>query len=130
MNRKEARRIEAIKRGKRKKAIIIAGCALAAIAVVGVLIFAIIEESNARVFVSGSNQIILFEDGRFSAILPHNVTKSGTFTETTEGNLTTVLFTHGGNTVSTNITGNVLRIPVEWEDGHGHNPLYTLREGF
>ena len=132
MNAKEERRRNAVKKAKRKKAIMLAGCALALVAVSALLIVHALRGESVRVFSAGVNQVVtLYEDGTFTAHLPHNVTKAGTFTEHIEGDVTAISFTHGGRTEAGSITDygdiNVLTIPQAWDDGCGHGRDFLLR---
>ena len=127
MNAKEARRQAAIKRAKKKKAIATGIFVIAFIAVAASITVGMLQQRGERVFVAGRQQVVLRRDGSFSASLPHNVRLYGTFTEVTEGDFTTLVFTHAGRTEFGSIVGNVLTIPSEWDDGCGHPRTYTLR---
>ena len=85
------------------------------------------QQANMRIFANGSNTVTLHQDGIFTAQMPHNVRKSGTFTEHTEGNITTVTFAFDGRIEDGRIEGNILTIPQEWDDGCGHGIRFTLR---
>ena len=127
MNAKEARRQNAIKKAKRKKMMILAVC-LAIAAVIGTLLIVnALQQSAIRTFVSGNNYVTLFADGSFEARLPHNVRRVGTYEEHGEGDVRTISFLSGGRVENGSLSGNTLTIPLEWDDGHGHPRLYTLR---
>jgi len=127
MNAKETRRVNAIKKAKRKKIMILIVCLVIVATAATVLIVRELSD-NTRVFAGGGNQVItLYGDGTFRAQLPHNVRRSGTFTESTEGGVTRVAFTNGGTVHFGAITGRVLTIPWEWEDGCGHGNEFILR---
>ncbi|MCL2215601.1 MAG: hypothetical protein FWB91_01145 [Defluviitaleaceae bacterium] len=100
-----------------KIAIFIAACVLAAAAIAGILFFDALRQDNTRVFTSFGSHITLYDDGTFSAQLPHNVRKSGTYTESMEedGITTTVLFFYSGGTETGSIRSNFLSIPEAWE---------------
>ena len=121
------RRQEAMKRDKRKKRIIAAVCGAVLVTIAVLLIVGQIQQRGTRTFISGRNSVTLNTDGTFRAALPHGVERSGTFTETTTDGVTTVSFNQGGTTVNGNIEDNVLTIPDEWDDGHGHPRSYTLQ---
>ncbi|MCL2828273.1 MAG: hypothetical protein FWD99_05985 [Oscillospiraceae bacterium] len=134
MNKKEARRQNTGQKAKRKKVMIITAgvtvCILAVVVITSLLLSAPPQpEEDARVFVSRWNHIVLRDDGTFFAHLPHNVRKSGTYTEATMGDMITVSFTYDGRTEQGNIQDNVLTLPDEWDVGcaHGHGLRYTLR---
>jgi len=121
------RRQEAMKRDKRKKRIIAAVCGAVLVTIAVLLIVGHVQQRGTRTFISGRNSVTLNADGTFRAVLPHGVERSGTFTETTTDGVTTVSFNQGGTTVHANIEDNVLTIPDEWDDGHGHPRNYTLQ---
>lgn len=130
MNTKEARRQAAIKKAQKKKTAITGIVILAIAAVVALIAIGMFQQRGERVFVARGNlQVTLRRDGSFSAILPHGVRKSGTYTEVIDGDVTIVTFTRAGHTEIGTITGNVLTIPLEWDDDprHGHPREYTLR---
>ena len=129
MSSKKARR-EAAKRKKKEKIItIITLCVLAAAAIGVFFLVSTLLQDNDRAFVAAGtgNQVILHEDGSFTAELPHNVRKTGTYSEHVVGATTTVLFDVDGWTVGGSIQGRTLTIPSEWDDGCGHTRFYVLR---
>jgi len=99
---------------------------------------------HIRVFENGNANVRLFPDGSFIANLFHNTKITGAYSEMTQGHETAVLFTYGGITnlsggVSTfDVTGpvtavggivnDVLTIPEDWDDGHGHGMDFSYRE--
>ena len=84
---------------------------------------------TARIYANGANTITLNEDFTFSAKLPHGLTKSGTYSETVDAlGVTTIIFTVNGAQASGIIRNNVLSIPSEWEDSHGHGSNFALRK--
>ena len=129
MNQKTARREAAIKKAKMKKKALITVGVLAAVLVVGLMIWGALQ-NNDRVFTAAGNQVItLYEDGNFTARLPHGVFKEGMYFEQFESdNLTTVLFIleDGGIMEAGTIEGNVLTPPLGWDDGHGHDRAFIL----
>ena len=132
MNTKEARRINALKKAKKKRTIMIAACALSVVALSTLLIAHALRGEAVRVFSAAPNQVVtLYEDGSFVAHLPHNVTKAGTFTEHTEGDITAISFIHSGRTEAGSITAfgdtHFLTIPETWDDGCGHGRDFLLR---
>jgi len=129
MNQKQ-RRAQARKEAKQKKIIIITVCTLIILALVGFFLVDAFERGEERVFVNGRDSITLYEDGTFTASLPHGMNLSGTFTETTTDGLTAIAFTYDGRTeVGNIIDGEDLTIPHAWEVtcGHGHGSLFRLR---
>ena len=128
MNEKEARRAAAVRKAKRQKTIIFTVCALAGVAVLALFILDALRVDNTRVFVGAPNQVVsLHEDGTFTARLPHGVTRTGAFTEQTEDGVTQIAFTSGRTTDVGYIEGNVLTLPLAWDDGCGHGRELTLR---
>jgi len=102
--------------------------------------------AQTRVFYNGNSDIWLFPDGTFILNYFHNTKYSGTYEEKTEGNETAVLFTYNGAaliasgessyepsgnspvTVVGGIVDNILTIPEDFEDDHGHGNKYKQRE--
>jgi hypothetical protein len=86
-----------------------------------------------RVFENGNANIRLFPDGTFIANLFHNIKITGTYTEMTDGREIAVLFTHSCAdnalvTVVGGIVNDILTIPEDWDDGHGHGMDFAYRE--
>ena len=128
MNAKDTRRVNAVKKANRKKAIILAVCALVVSTIAALIIVDALREDPVRVFSGRPNQVVsLRDDGTFTAHLPHGVAMSGTFTEETEDGITTITFAQGRRIETGYIEGNVLIIPQAWDDGCGHGREFTLR---
>ena len=113
-----------------KNIYIIIACVLVAAALAFIFIFNALQddEVDGRVFAHGNHTVTLNGDGTFAARLFHGFRVDGTFTESFGGGMTTVYFTHDDETVRGRITSNILTIPIEWDDGHGHGRNFTLRE--
>jgi hypothetical protein len=130
MNTKKQRREAAQQKAKKKRILILAVCAACVAAVIAAAILIHVNRPAARVFsVPGNQSVTLYEDGRFTARLAHNVNISGTFTEDVSGNVTAISFTHGGNTVSTQIEDDILILPVPWRAAcrvHSHEIEFPL----
>ena len=124
---KKLRRELAIKKARQKRIITISVCTIAVLAFTVVLGVNMLSQSHERVFTAGFNNVSLNNDGTFVANLPHNIRLTGTYTESTEGGVSTVVFSYRGTTAIGIIEDNVLVIPTEWDDGHGHATRYTLR---
>ena len=102
-----------------------------------------IMSQHIRVFENGNANVRLFPDGTFIANLFHNTKVTGTYSEVTQGNETAVLFSYGGisylsdgvssfeatgaTTVVGGLVDNVLTIPEDWDDGHGHGMDFPFR---
>jgi hypothetical protein len=130
MSNKSQRREQAIKREKRKKLIIGTVCVVVAVAIV-VLLFndPYRKQSQARVFTDGAQTVTMQNDGTFTAELLHDTTYSGTFLEVAIGDTTTiVLFEVDGEDVQGTITNDILTMPEEWDDGHGHTGPLKLSD--
>ena len=84
-------------------------------------------QEGPRIYTNGRSTISLRADGTFRASLPHGVVRNGTYSEVSIDGIITVAFVEGGITVNGTINGNVLTIPNEWDDGHGHPRNYILR---
>ena len=104
MSVSKQRREAAQKRARKKRMTKMAVCATGLVVAVIAVIIYMATRPDSRVFeVPGGQSVVLFENGRFVAQLFHNTEISGTFIEDTSGSVTTISFTHGGNTVSTQI---------------------------
>ena len=121
------RREEAIKRKKRKKLIIVTVCVLAVATIAALVIFNMFRQGEARIYTDGRQTVTLNGNGTFTALLAHNNTMNGTYTEITEGGVTTISFVYGGATANGRIVNHVLTIPDEWDDNHGHGKELRLR---
>jgi len=64
----------------------------------------------------------LRKSGSFTAQLAHYSFK-GTYAESGQ----TIVFTVDGEDVEGSISGEILTLPLEWEDGHGHGLILTLK---
>ena len=117
---KKARQAQAAKRRKHKK-IIIAVVGLV-ITVTAVVFLVVHIQGRTRVFSDGYQLVNLRSNGTFSARLYHT-TRSGTYTETPEGNsnASTIVFSYDGAFAYSRLVNNVLLLPNEWDDFHGHN---------
>ncbi|MDR2202975.1 MAG: hypothetical protein LBE76_01455 [Nitrososphaerota archaeon] len=126
-----------VRRGKQKHVakknsqslvILVFVCIAIAVVVGAIVIFNGLseQESDVRVFTAGSQIVSLYDDGVFSAQLAHSVAKSGTYSESVVGDVTTVIFMCDGKTEEGSIVGNVLTLPGEWGDGHGHGSKFIL----
>jgi len=129
MSSKKARREAARKKARQKKMTVLIVCMLAVAAIAALIIVNLSPQSDGRVFVAGNNQVTLYEDGSFTAELPHGVSKSGTYMEIEhiDDDATTISFTMEGRTEVGSIIGDTLTIPHEWDDGHGHATEFVLR---
>jgi len=126
---KSQRRAEAIKRAKRKRVIVISIVSIAVIAIISIIIIfsSGSRENAARVYDGGGAIITLSDNGTFSPFLWHGEIKIGTFTESVLNGNTLVTFMYNGSTEDGWIYDNVLHIPDNWDDGHGHGTMFFLR---
>ena len=118
---KISKRELAIKKAKRKKAIIIVVVSVVALALVVALVISAVTSAMTEVYTDGSTTIELRPSGRFSAKMYHQDTYSGTYAKSADG--TSVTFTYSGLSVVGRIEGNTLHLPSEWDDGHGHGTV-------
>jgi len=125
--KKEERRAKAIQKNKRKKTLILAACISVAAILVALIAFSLVQQSNVRVFGDGYQTFTLRRNGTFTAQLYHDAAKNGTYTEHEEDGITIVSFTHDGKTEHGSIVNNILTIPDEWDDGHGHGTSFLMR---
>ena len=105
-------------------------CTTCVAALIIALIVYNITRPDMRIFSIADQRITLYENGNFSARLAHNINISGTYTEQVNDNVTAISFTHGGNTVSSQIENNVLSLPFEWRAAciaHSHETEFPLR---
>ena len=123
--REEARKKE--KQKKRKKIIIITVCASLVVVVISLFVFNALQKKGDRVFSDGLQTVTLRANGKFTAALAHD-SRAGTYTETKENGVTTISFTAEGATVTGDITDDVLTIPEEWGDSHGHGSKLKLKK--
>ena len=131
MHTKKERREAAQKRAKRKRIALLATAAAVLVTVITAAIIYAATRPDARVFaIDGGQTVRLYENGRFSARLFHNMNLSGTFTESESEGVTIVAFTQqGGTTVSAQIADDVLILPVQWRATcrvHNHEISFPL----
>jgi len=140
---KSKRKKEAIRRAKRKRAIItvIASIAVITIIIITIIIFSVgnrdvtelteelteLTELTERIYDRGSAMVTLSDNGSFAALLWHGDTRSGTFTESVVNGDTSITFMYNGSTGVGRIDGNVLHIPEQWDDLHRHGTEFFLR---
>ena len=127
--RREARKEAALKKARNKKIIAFAVIALIVICLIALIILLATRQSGNRVYENGNQTVILKSDGSFTANLAHEVTKSGTYNEneSEENGIITVSFVTDGSTAEGTISNNILTIPDEWSDGHGHGTTFRLK---
>ena len=125
---KKARREQETKQAKRKTGLFIALIAALLLAVIGGLALGAIRAIGTETYSDGNQTVTLSRDGTFTAELAHNNRKSGAYVMSEgEDGVTVIGFTASGVTDSGLIEGGALHIPVEWDDGHGHNRILPKR---
>jgi len=124
MNKKK-RQVEASKKANQKK-IMISVCLLVVVIIAALIVFSSYQQSQTRVFTDGRQTVILYPNGSFAATLTHEAEK-GTYTENTADGVTTVTFISEGVAADGSIVNNILTIPEEWDDGHGHGTRLRLK---
>jgi len=127
--KKNERRKKAIRKSKQKKTFISIVCSVIVLAFLVPFILSAIQQSGARVFSDGFQTITLRRNGTFTAQLFHEAIDNGTYTEASHGSEAVVAFAYNGLVAAGSISGNVLTVPPEWEDTHGHGEStgFTLR---
>ena len=125
MNKKE-RQALAAKKAKRKKTITISVCIAVVAIIAALIIFNAYQQNNTRVFTDGHQTVTLSYNGSFTAALAHD-TRKGTYTESETDGVITVTFIINGIGVDGNIADNILTIPEEWQDDHGHGTKLRLK---
>jgi hypothetical protein len=124
---KAERREAAMKKAKKNKKILMCVCASVAIAIAALIVFAVTRPTiDSRVYTTGAQSVALFDDGRFR-FTDCRLARAGTYTETINGDVTTVAFVHRRNTFYGRIANDVLTIPQEWDAGKGHSPHLRLQ---
>ena len=129
MSSKKQKKELAKKRNKRKKQAIVILCTVAVVAIVGLIIFAVYSERNTRVFTDGRQTVNLMQNGNFNAQLSHGVTRSGTYHEEVANGETIITFITNGASDQGTISGDILTLPSEWDDGCGHNDRLPQTRG-
>ena len=125
MSKKE-QRAKAAKKSKIRNGIIIGVCAVVVVLIASLVVCNAIQPNKDRVYTDGGQTITLHDDGTFTAVLAHD-TRQGTYTESTTNSVTTITFTINGTSVSSSIKNNILTIPAEWQDSHGHGTQLKLK---
>jgi hypothetical protein len=124
---KKARRKEALKKEKRKKIIRVTACAIIAIVAISLIVFIALRQKDDLVYTDGNQTVTLRADGTFTARLAHD-SRAGTYTETKEGGITIISFIIDGIAADGEIANDVLTIPNEWGDSHGHGSTLKLKK--
>jgi len=124
MNKKE-RQAEVSKKANQKKVMIGVFILVVAI-IVALIVFSAYQQSQTRTFTDGHQTVILYPNGSFAALLAHESEK-GTYTENTENGVITVTFISEGIVADGRIVNNILTLPEEWDDGHGHGMNLRLK---
>ena len=120
---------ERLAKKAKKRKILITIAAAAAVITAACLVFTINSINRRNILETYSYQrqtVRFFANGNFTAVLPHDVRKNGTYTKVTEDGRTTVLFNVNGIMETGWIINNSLHIPAEWDDGHGHINIFPL----
>ena len=125
MNKKE-RQAAALKKAKQKKIIVISVCTAVVLLIGAFLIFNAVQQSKNRVYTDGHQTVTLHANGNFSATLAHE-TRNGTYTENEADGVITVTFVSDGKSAEGNIKNDVLTLPDEWQDDHGHGSKLKLK---
>jgi len=128
MSIKKQRREAAQKKAKKKRITIMAACFICLVAVMVAAITYTVTRPDTRVFaVPGGQSVTLYENGRFAARLFHNIDITGTFAEDEDSGV--ISFTHGGNTISSQIEDDILILPMQWRAtcmNHSHEVEFPL----
>jgi len=126
MNAKKQRREAAQKKAKKRKIAIMTACAALFVLCIAAAVVYAVTRPDFRVFaVAGGQSVTLFDNGRFSASLFHNMNISGTFIE--DGN--SITFVHDGMISETEIANDTLVLPMLWRAtcmAHSHEIEFPL----
>ncbi|MCL1823430.1 MAG: hypothetical protein FWG44_04435 [Oscillospiraceae bacterium] len=132
--REEARRELALQEAKRKRTMI-AVIVLVAVCVIAFAVFLFTQQSSerehlndSRIFEYGGQTITLYSDNTFTANLSHGAFYSGTYNETPLDEFSLISFKTADDEVGGSIYNDVLTIPEEWDDGHGHGTEFALKK--
>ncbi|MDR0502774.1 MAG: hypothetical protein LBH16_05570 [Treponema sp.] len=114
----------AIKKSKQKKIRLLCVCAAILIIIASGLIVFLNRSRNTEIYSYHGQTVQLFNDGKFTAALAHNVSKNGTYTKAKVNDRTVISFNVNGNTEVGWIINDSLNIPEEWKDSHGHGSVF------
>ena len=114
-------------RSKQKKvlALVCVSVVVIVVVVAALVVFNSPQQSADRVFTDGHQTITLYDDGTFVAALAHDM-RGGTYTQNTVNGVVTVTFLSDEVSVTSSIVDDVLSIPKEWQDAHGHGTQLPL----
>ena len=117
----KSRKIQAEKKARKKRLALVGAIAAAALIGVVALAFQGLRLAGAEVYGYSGQRVRLFADGRFDASLPHGMSFKGKYSKDPwiPGEIS-VAFVYGGGAVTGWIAGDMLLLPLEWDDGHGH----------
>jgi len=130
--RKRQRKLEQAKKKKKQNKIVLLIIAVAIVAVIAAAIgFFAYQASKDRVYTAedGLTSVTLHDNGKFTVRFAHVGEGRGTYAEVAEDGAITVSFTINNMTADGRIEGDVLIIPEEWDDGHGHSTRLVLKGG-
>jgi len=120
---KARKKQNAVKKANRKRLFIISVCVLVLAAAAGITFFVRNQNSGAEIYSLGGQSVQLFSNGTYTARLAHN-SNAGTYTKTAEGHRTLIIFNTRGEETNGYIENNLLYLPDEWDDGHGHGMIF------
>ena len=100
-------------------------CVAVLLFIAAFLIFNSVQQRRTRVYTDGHQTVTLHKNGSFSATLAHE-TKTGTYTEAEVDGVITVAFGSDEKSVEGSIENEILTIPDEWQDDHGHGSKLKL----
>lgn len=124
---KNGRQAQILKKERQRTVIILSVCISVVTIFVATFFFLILSpQSDGRVFTDGHQAVMLHDDGSFIAELAHETMK-GTYIESTADGVVIVTFISEGKSVTSSITDDVLAIPEEWQDDHGHGTTLRLK---
>jgi len=124
MNKKE-RQTAAVQKANRKKMIMASVFVLVFVCIVALTIFNAVQQSTTCVYTDGHQTVTLRKNGNFSAALAHE-TREGIYTENGTGDIIVIVFVSDGKSVEGIIEKDVLNLPDEWQDDHGHGSKLKL----
>ena len=124
---KKDRRERAIKKAKLRRGIIIGAVGIAVLAVAAFIVIAITMSVGTEAYTDGQQNLILRTDGSYTAVLFHGNSFNGTYVRTADG--LELTYGSGGSTMTAHalIEGDMLHLPTEWDDNHGHGKILIKR---
>jgi len=117
------------KKAKKRKIIVLSIVAVSVLAISVLVFILVVQGLGTETYTDGGQQSVrLTSDGSFVADLAHGVKYDGTFEKTEQEGYADITFTfNDGLTAVGVIVDDQLHLPYEWDDGHGHETVFSKR---